>query len=84
MFWVAPQDSNLSYDAFAKWNQMYPTAPHAIVHRAVEWPLLDFSATPVFYFFRDGVIQEKVTGWPPDGEGKINFVRVLDRVAKAQ
>lgn len=84
MLWLTPQDSSLSYDAFAKWNHMYPTAQHAIVHRAAEWPLLDFSATPTFYFLRDGVIQEQVIGWLPDGEGKQQFIAAPDRQTGSQ
>ncbi len=62
---------------------MYPTAQHAIVHRAAEWPLLDFSATPTFYFLCDGVIQEQVIGWLPDGEGKRKLIETLDRMTRA-
>ena len=80
MLWLAPQDSNLSYDGFAKWNQMYPNAQHAIVHRAAEWPLPNFSQTPIFYFLRDGVIQEQLIGWGREGDDKTKLIMALDRL----
>ena len=65
--WLAPVNGQLEADVIQNWNKANRDATVSIAYRAEEWPLIDNWATPTFYFFRDGRLQSKVTGWPAEG-----------------
>ena len=77
--WVSPQDSNFSFSEFQGWNRHHPQAQMTAVHRAAEWPLGNFSATPIFYFLRNGKVVEELGGWPAEGNKKA-FTEALGRL----
>lgn len=65
---VAPQDGQLPLDAFVNWNSAHPDAIVDIVWKERDWPQIpDWSSIPAFYFFREGALVGRVTGWPEEG-----------------
>ncbi len=65
--WLAPVNGRLDVDLLQAWNKLHADAPITVAYRAEEWPLIDNWATPTFYFFRDGRLKSKVSGWPAEG-----------------
>lgn len=65
---VAPQDGQLSLRAFADWNSSHPEAITDIAWKERDWSHVpDWSSTPTFFFYRDGTLTGRVTGWPQEG-----------------
>lgn len=65
--WLAPVDRQLRLDVLRRWNQEHPEAEMRIAYKRDEWPMLDSWSTPTFYFFKDGVLETEVAGWPEEG-----------------
>lgn len=65
--WIAPVDRRLHRDVLHAWNKAHPLTPFAIAYRRDDWPELDHWATPTFYFFAQGKLVAKITGWPDEG-----------------
>lgn len=40
---------------------------YKLVSSAADWPALDFSSSPVFYFMKDGEVAYSFSGWPKKG-----------------
>jgi hypothetical protein len=59
--WLASQSNDFDY-AMA-WNHRFPSQPIRIAWQNSEWPMLDWSALPAFYVFRNGHVVEKFLGW---------------------
>lgn len=59
-----------------RWNQEHPF-PLRYASDANEWPELDFSSIPRFYVFRDGVLVQKLTGWPEDNSQLPKLIAAL-------
>lgn len=67
--WLAPQSHRLDVERMQQWNREHPSVEMTLAVDAREWPAIDEWATPNFYFFKDGELKAKVTGWPLDGAG---------------
>ncbi|MFN7221990.1 MAG: hypothetical protein ACK5UX_15295 [Burkholderiales bacterium] len=65
--WVTPQDGSFEFDALQQWNSMFPKMQISVVHLSKDWPLTNFSATPVFYFLAKGKVVTSFSGWPKEG-----------------
>lgn len=65
--WMAPQQRESNFDIFQHWNASHPDSPMSIAYMKKEWPAIDSWATPTLYFFRQGTLQYKLTGWPKEG-----------------
>ncbi|MDC8012087.1 hypothetical protein [Tahibacter soli] len=61
--WLIPQQIVRDVRAVARWNREHPTAAMAMIYRRSEWPYIRSSATPAFYFFRDGQLVSSFSGW---------------------
>jgi hypothetical protein len=64
---LVPIDRRFGLDDMLAWNTARPAFPMAYAVSRDEWPMFDAWATPTFYFFRDGRLVSKVTGWPKEG-----------------
>lgn len=65
--WIAPQDRRLDIQVFQEWNRKHPSEAMSIVNSQDEWRDFDNWGTPTFYFLKDGVLKDKVVGWPKAG-----------------
>ncbi|WP_143525877.1 hypothetical protein [Rhodanobacter sp. C05] len=65
--WLMPQDGLLNPDVVGKWNTEHPVSTMTYIFRQSEWPIIDAWSTPNFYFFYDGQLVGRLTGWPPSG-----------------
>lgn len=62
--WLADARRSVPIEPLIDWNTKAREIKIAISYDNHAWPTeIDFS-TPVFYFFRDGVVRDKVIGWP--------------------
>lgn len=68
--WIAPQQREEDLSAFREWNATYREAPISQAYLNSQWPSVDTWETPTFYFYFNGVLKEKVTGWPREGRRK--------------
>jgi hypothetical protein len=64
---IAPQDRTLGLETFRKWNVEHQSTPMTIVYNRSEWPEIDSWSTPTFYFFNEGILISKFSGWPLEG-----------------
>ncbi|MGQ4659315.1 hypothetical protein [Lysobacter sp. F6437] len=67
--WLAPQDGRLDIELLQQWNREHPAVEMVLAVDAREWPAIDDWKTPTFYFFKNGELTTKVSGWPLDGAG---------------
>lgn len=68
--WIVPQRGSLDIDAVQEWNNNYPSASMTLVVDRDEWPAIDYWGTPTFYFFDNGILKDKVVGWPKGGRAE--------------
>lgn len=71
--YIYPAHFSLDIQELARTNGAGPIR-YSILRQAADWPGLDFSGTPKFYFFKDGKLVDSVDGWP--SPGSIEIVRV--------
>ena len=64
---IVPTERAFRIDEVRQWNQEQPEFPMAFMHTRSDWPMFRAWGTPVFYFFRDGKLEETVDGWPQGG-----------------
>lgn len=64
---IAPQDRTLGLEPFRKWNIEHRSTPMTIVYNRSEWPEIESWSTPTFYFFNNGILISKFSGWPLEG-----------------
>jgi hypothetical protein len=65
--WISPQDGRIDVASFQFWNREHGDFPIAITWQESQWSSIDDWETPVFYFFSDGILKDKVVGWPRQG-----------------
>ncbi len=76
--WLMRMERNFDAAALAKWNAAYPDFRFSIARRADDWREITHWSTPNFYFFKDGVLAFRFSGWPEQGN-----VELFDRGMKA-
>jgi hypothetical protein len=72
--WIAPQDGSFEFDLIQKWNNQFPGAEISVVHLRKNWPVPNFTETPVFYFLSGGKVVKTFAGWPKEG----NKAKLMD------
>jgi hypothetical protein len=72
-----PASEDISDPAWAKWNREHPIAAMNAVERESDWPGIDTWAMPTFYFFRDGRVVSKVSGWETHRDKIVDGFRKL-------
>lgn len=77
--WIVPPGRSLDFDRLQQWNRQHPESPMTLAVRSSDWPMIDQWATPTFYFFQDGRLQEKVVGWP-GGKQRQKVVEALREI----
>ena len=66
--WIAPTDRRLYVKTLQDWNRSHPVIQYSLAYDLREWPMVDSWATPTFYFLKNGMLVDKVTGWPEEGQ----------------
>jgi hypothetical protein len=77
--WLIPQDSRLDFDSLQQWNRDKNNPEHYVVHRTKDWHFDEMSATPIFYFTRNGAVETKIVGWPRDNRNLPLIKRALQQ-----
>lgn len=68
--WLAPQQREDNLENFRRWNAGFPNAPIFQAYANSTWPSVDTWETPTFYFHWNGILKEKIVGWPIEGRRK--------------
>gem|GEM_PF-3875694 len=68
--WLVPQMRHSYFHDIQKWNRSFPNFQMTMVYQRQEWKDIDHWGTPTFYFFKNGKLSSKVTGWPEQGNIK--------------
>ena len=76
MKWVTPQQLAEDPSVSEAWRKRYPVAPLSEAFRATEWAGIDTWETPTFYFYKNGKLRSKLTGWPNEGR-KAQFLEIV-------
>jgi hypothetical protein len=61
--WIVPPDTDLALAAVEAWNLRHPAEHMALIASVKDWPEIDTRATPQFFVFKDGVLQQTIEGW---------------------
>lgn len=61
-------------------NSITTAARTYIAYSEADWPGIDFSRSPTFYFLKDGKIIHQFTGWDSSGKSAREFARGLDQI----
>jgi hypothetical protein len=77
--WLTTPESRFDWDVFQKWNLAHGGLEYTLMFKRDEWPMIDPEGTPTFYFFKNGVLQARVEGWPTGGR-KLELVAALRHV----
>ncbi|MFN4292418.1 MAG: hypothetical protein ACK4E7_16305 [Permianibacter sp.] len=78
-WWLMPQEATLNTGLVNDWQRRYPLFPLHYIFRREEWPQLDTTAVPQFYFFRDGILIEHWPHWP-EKDGNQQLAAVLQKI----
>jgi len=65
--WITPPSRNLDNQAVQEWNDKHTAIKFDIAYSRDAWKGLSTWETPVFYFYRDGILKDTVIGWPKGG-----------------
>lgn len=65
--WLAPADRNFDGQAVQRWNNEFPRQGMTVAYRNEAWKGIDFSQIPAFYFYKNGKLVGKHTGWQKQG-----------------
>jgi hypothetical protein len=77
--WIVPADRNPDLTPFVAWNHDHPEAAMSLVSARAAWPEVDVWQTPLFLYFEDGKLVDKIVGWPAEG----NMEALRKMVARA-
>lgn len=69
--WIVPPGEDLDVPAVSQWNQQYPAERLALVVSKKDWPEASSWATPTFYFFLHGKLEQTVVGWDALSKAKL-------------
>jgi hypothetical protein len=61
--WLEPAGRTLDLAAIERWDAEFPEFPMHMAYRHADWPEIDFSRSPSFYFFREGRLVAFHQGW---------------------
>ena len=65
--WITPPSRILDNQAVQEWNDNHASIKFDIAYSRDSWKGISTWETPVFYFYRDGVLKDTVIGWPKGG-----------------
>lgn len=77
---LVPQRRESAMQPFHEWNARHSATPFNIAYRIGDWPAIETWNTPIFYFMHDGVVVDKVDGWPKDGSRMAELRAALARI----
>lgn len=81
---IAPTSDVLEAKSYTDWNKKRPAFKGHIAYKTSDWPELDLSSTPQFYFFRDGKLAFYHGGWRrPAADRKAELVKGLQAIGLA-
>lgn len=61
-------------------NSITTAARTYVAYSEADWPDIDFSKSPTFYFLKDGKIMHQFVGWDSSGKSAQNFARGLEKI----
>ena len=61
--WIEGDQADFSTREIYRWNVMFPNHPLSIAYSNPMWTNIKFTASPAFFFFKDGQLISKQEGW---------------------
>lgn len=77
--WLVPPARRLYNDEAIEWNEKHPSQRMVLAYRQDDWPIVDNWAMPIFFFVVDGVVVDRIVGWPKDGRNLEPLRAAIDR-----
>ncbi|MDM5182109.1 hypothetical protein PO883_33605 [Massilia sp. DJPM01] len=65
--WLTRIDRGFDISQMQLWNQQHPELTMSLASDILSWKKIAYWETPTFYFFKDGVLVERIGGWPTKG-----------------
>lgn len=78
--WLVERSPANSYRRMLALNREFPEAPHYYVDDPADWPVPDFSSTPIFHFFDGAGIRETLAGWRGGSEAMWAIARGFESI----
>jgi hypothetical protein len=63
VIWLQGSSEPLDIDAMKAWNTQFPRQRLSVAYDNQQWPRIDFSSSPEFFFFKDGRLVSRRDGW---------------------
>jgi len=76
--WLAPANRDTPIARLWQWNQAQPEFHHVLSYQASAWPFISDIATPSLFIFEDGILKQRIIGWPKEGR-KQELLQALKR-----
>lgn len=76
--WIEPVTQKLDYNELLLWKNKYPQFEIKIVDKTSTFTNIDYWGTPTFYFMENGVVKDKLIGWPKEGR-KIELIKLIKK-----
>ncbi len=73
--WLLSPSVRWYFTEVVEWNLLNPEFHIKYVDMTQDFPMIDFWGTPSFYFLKNGIVVDKLIGWPQ--EGKIKELKLL-------
>jgi len=65
VIWIEGSGEELTPISLNEWNSSFPGKPLSIAYDNDTWKGVDFSASPQFFLFKNGVLVSELKGWSP-------------------
>lgn len=77
--WLSRPQEYFSWEEHVKWNTRFPDFPIAILKWDKDAAIFSPWSTPRFFFLEDGVVRDRIRGWPKGGEGRMDELKAKIR-----
>lgn len=77
--WLIPPMRQPYIKQVESWNNSHENQKMVWASSGDKWPIVDDWSTPVFYFVSNGVLIEKITGWPKDNSNSSHLRSAIAR-----
>lgn len=65
--WLAPLGGVLQFKRLQRWNRAHPHEKIGVIYKPADWPMITVMAVPQLFFMKDGLVVQKIDGWPQGG-----------------
>lgn len=77
--WLVPPARRLYDVDVIEWNKSHSSQKMVLAYKTNNWPIIDDWSTPIFYFLENGIVVDKIVGWPKNGQNLGQLRAAIER-----